>query len=431
MSTATTHSPTHPPAVELHAECDATAALESPDSAPPDEPSHDGVIRVMAVAAALSVSNLYLNQPLLAEMARTFGVSVRGVGIVPMLSQVGYAVGLFMLVPLGDILQRRRLIMVLLMSVTAALALVATSRNLTWLAAASLAVGVSTVVPQVLLPFAAQLSRPDRRGRAVGTVMMGVLLGILLSRTASGLIADRFGWRAVYWTAAGGMVLLALVLRPLLPSHEVHASLTYGALLRSVAEQVRLHATLRQAMLNGALLFAAFSAFWATLVFRLESPPLHYGATAAGMYGLIGAAGALLAPLVGRLADKVAPRAMITANSALVLVSFLIFWATGSTLWGLALGVIVLDLAVQAAQVTNMTRIYRVSATAHSRVNSAYMVTYFAGGAAGSVAGAYAWSMAGWAGVCGVGAAFAGTALVAHLLTRPSEPTAATAASLA
>jgi predicted MFS family arabinose efflux permease len=252
----------------------------------------------------------------------------------------------------------------------------------------------------------------------VGTVMMGLLLGILLSRTASGLIADRFGWRAVYWAAAGTMVLLAIVLGPLLPGHEVHEDLSYGRLLRSVVEQVKLYPTLRRAMLNGALLFAGFSAFWATLVFRLETPPFHYGARVAGLFGLVGAAGALIAPLVGRWADRVAPRVLIALASAGVLVSFVIFWVGGNSLWGIALGVIVLDLAVQAAQVTNMTRIYRLSATAHSRVNSAFMVTYFIGGAAGSFLGAYAWSLAQWTGVCVLGILFATVALLAHLAIR-------------
>jgi predicted MFS family arabinose efflux permease len=274
----------------------------------------------------------------------------------------------------------------------------------------------------VLLPFAAQLSRPERRGRAVGTVMMGLLLGILLSRTASGLIADRFGWRAVYWTAAGAMVLLAIVLRPLLPGHEVHDDLTYTRLLKSVIEQVKLYPTLRQAMLSGGLLFAGFSAFWATLVFQLETPPLHYGTRVAGLFGLVGAAGAMIAPVVGRWADRFSPRVLITFATLGLLLSFVIFWLTGSTLWGLALGVIVLDLAVQAAQVTNMTRVYRVSATAHSRVNSAYMVAYFVGGAAGSMLGAIAWSLAAWPGVCAFGIGVSTLALVAHLAVRPATP---------
>jgi predicted MFS family arabinose efflux permease len=378
---------------------------------------------VAAVACGLSVANLYYNQPLLADMARTFGVTVRGVGFVPTLSQVGYAIGLLTLVPLGDVLQRRRLVVTLLALVSLALAAAALAQSLAWLAAASLAVGTATVVPQVLLPLAAQLAPPDRRGKAVGVVMMGLLLGILLSRTASGFVGERFGWRTVYWAASGVMALLAVGLGPLLPAHEVHAELTYGQLLASVLEQVRRLPVLRQAMLNGALLFAAFSAFWATLVFRMEAPPFHYGARAAGLFGLVGAAGALVAPAAGRVADRVAPRSVITIATSLLLVSFVVFWVGGSTLAGLAAGVFVLDVAVQAAQVTNLTRIYRLSETAHSRINSAFMVTYFLGGAAGSILGAYAWSLARWPGVCATGIALAAVALVLHVVAR--DPTQA------
>jgi predicted MFS family arabinose efflux permease len=396
-----------------------TEALPSlPLSQPAASEDHVGVIRVLAEACTLSVANLYLNQPLLAVMARTFGVEERTVGRVPMLSQIGYAIGLLLIVPLGDIVQRRGLIVTLLGIVALSLVGVATSKNFAWLALANLAVGVSTVVPQVLLPLAAQLSRPERRGRAVGTVMMGLLLGILLSRTASGIIAAQYGWRTVYWAAAAAMALLAVVLRPLLPGHDIHEDLSYVRLLQSVVEQVKLYPTLRQAMLNGALLFAGFSAFWATLVFRLETPPLHYGTRAAGFFGLVGAAGAMIAPIVGRWADRIAPRVLITYASLGLLLSFVIFWLTGSTLWGLAAGVILLDLAVQAAQVTNMTRIYRVSTTAHSRVNSAFMVAYFVGGAAGSILGAVAWSVAGWTGVCAFGIAVSTVALIAHLAVR-------------
>jgi predicted MFS family arabinose efflux permease len=312
---------------------------------------------VIAVACGLSVANLYYNQPLLADIARTFGVSVRGVGAVPTFAQVGYAIGLLALVPLGDVVQRRRLVVTLLLLVSAALAAAALARSLAMLAAASLAVGVFTVVPQVLLPLAAQLSAPERRGRAVGTVMMGLLLGILLSRTFSGVLGERLGWRAVYWAACGAMLLLTVALGPLLPPHDVHADLTYAGLLRSVFEQVLRFPVLRQAMLNGALVFAGFSAFWATLVFRMEAPPFHLGARAAGMFGLVGAAGAMVAPAAGRLADRVAPRSIIAAASALLLLSFVVFWVGGSSLVGLAAGVFLLDVAVQAAQVTNLTRI--------------------------------------------------------------------------
>jgi predicted MFS family arabinose efflux permease len=396
----------------------------------PEPTDHPALIRLFAVACGLTVANLYYNQPLLADMARTFGTTIGGVGLVPTLTLVGYALGMLFIVPLGDIVSRRRLIITLLMLVTVAMVAAALAPTLPLLAAASLAIGLTNCVPQVLLPLAAQITPAPRRGRAIGTVMMGLLLGILLSRTLAGFVGEHFGWRTVYWTGAGMMVALAAVVGPLLPRLEPPADhLPYAALLRSTLRFVRTSAVLQQAMLNGALIFAAFSAFWSTLVFRLETPPLRHGTQEAGLFGLIGAVGALVAPLVGRRVDKVGPRAMITFATAGVLVSYAVFWSTGHTLVGLAVGVILIDLAVQAAQVTNMTRIYSVSETAPSRVNSAFMVTYFLGGSAGSLLATQAWKHGGWSGVCALACAFAGTALVAHLLAgrQPASAVRATA----
>lgn len=377
--------------------------------------SHRGFLRFMAVACGLSVGNLYYNQPLLPEMARTFHVTVAGIGAVPTLTQLGYAAGMLLLVPLGDVLPRRRLISGLLIAVALTLLATAMARNVPWLAAASFAVGFTTVVPQILIPLAARLSPARERGTAVGMLMMGLLLGILLSRTLSGFIGDRFGWRVMYEVAAALMVVLALALAPRLPADGPPLPLNYAQLLGSVAALVRRESVLRQAMLNGALLFGAFSAFWATLAFRLESPPLHYGARTAGMFGVVGAVGAMVAPLVGRWSDRAGPRAILTLATALMILAYALLWLLGATLWGLAIGVILLDAAAQAGIVANQSRIYRLSADSHSRVNSAFMVAYFVGGAAGSMLGAYASSVAKWHGVCLVGIVLPTIALAAHL----------------
>ena len=376
------------------------------------------LVWVMAAACGISVANLYYNQPLLAQMAGSMNATPQGIGAIPTLTQAGYAIGLLLIVPMGDVVPRRRLISVLLVLVAAALAAAAVARNLRALAIASLAIGIATVVPQVLIPLAARLAPPGQRGRAVGVVMMGLLLGILLSRTLSGFVGDRLGWRAMYWIAAGMMLFLALALAPFIPAHERPPSLSYLQLLRSVWETVRREKVLRQAMLSGALIFACFSALWATLVFRLQTPPLHYGQKVAGLFGLVGAAGALVAPLVGRLSDRISPRTVITAAVLLMMLSFAVFWWVGATLLGLAVGVVLLDVAAQSNHVANQTRIYSLAADLHSRVNSAYMGAFFIGGAAGSLAATWAWSAFGWPGVCAVGIAFSFTALVTHLLWR-------------
>jgi predicted MFS family arabinose efflux permease len=388
-------------------------------------------IRVMAVACGITVGNMYYNQPLLPMMARTFHVTVRGVGSIPTLTQLGYAAGMLFIVPLGDILPRRKLIVTLLLAVSVMLAAAAMATSLSWLAIASFAIGFTTVTPQILIPMAAHLSPVNERGKSVGIVMMGLLLGILLSRTLSGFVGDWLGWRAMYWAAAAMMVGLAAVLGPLLPAHDAPSQLKYGELLRSVIELVRTEPILRQSMLNGAMLFGAFSAFWATLAFRLETAPLHYGARAAGMFGAVGAVGAFVAPLVGKWSDRIGPRSILTICILSMIAAYGVFWGCGTTLLGLGLGVILLDAATQGGIVANQSRIYRLSQDAHSRVNSAFMVAYFVGGAAGSMLGTWAWSIGRWNGVCMVGIILPMVALLAHGMARRENGQARDGVSLA
>lgn len=387
----------------------------NPADASPASRSRVNFVHVLAVACGICVGNMYYNQPLLAAMARTFHTTVRGVGAVAMLTQFGYALGMLLLVPLGDVLPRRKLIVSLLLTVAVMLLAVATARSLVWLAAASLLVGFTTVVPQILIPFAAKLAKPAERGKAVGTVMMGLLLGILLSRTVAGFVGARFGWRAMFVIAAAMMVTLSLVLGPLLPAEDRTAKLRYADLLRSVWSLARRERTLQEAMLTGGLMFGGFSVFWATLAFRVETPPLHYGERAAGLFGLVGASGALVAPIVGHWTDRVSPRHILTYAIWALVAAFIVFWAAGHTIPGLIVGVLLLDVAVQGGMVANQSRIYSLSADAHSRVNSAYMVFYFLGGSLGSLLGTTAWGLHGWPAVCATGIALAALAMLAHV----------------
>ncbi|QDV34617.1 MFS transporter [Tautonia plasticadhaerens] len=372
----------------------------------------------MAVGCGLSVANLYYAQPLLADMAADLGVSDRRMGTVAMLSQVGYAAGMLLFVPLGDRLERRSFILTTLGAVTVALLGVAAAPGYPWLAAASLAVGVTTIAPQLLIPFAAHLAGPGERGRVVGTVMSGLLIGILAARTVSGVVGEHLGWRAMYALAAALMVALALALRVLLPrSQPEHSGMGYLGLLRSIGGLLREEPALRQSCLFGAMGFGAFSAFWTTLAFHLTGPPFGYEAGAVGLFGLVGVAGALAAPLAGRLADRRSPRSTIGAGLSLVLVSFLIFAGLGRTLWGLVAGVVLMDLGAQSAHISNQSRIFAVRPEARSRMNTAYMVAAFAGGALGSYGGAWGWGLAGWRGVCVVGLAMTTAGLIAFAAT--------------
>jgi predicted MFS family arabinose efflux permease len=365
---------------------------------------------LLAVAAGLSVSNLYYNQPLLPDIARSFGATATRVSAVATATQVGYAVGMLLFVPLGDLVDRRRLVLALLAAVTVALLAASAAPTLPLLAASGAAIGATTVVPQVLVPLAAGLAPPAERGRVVGRVVSGILVGILAARVVSGAVGRVVGWRAMFVVAAGLMLVLALALARWLPrtppaarGSEHDAPASYGALLRSLATLAREQPVLRDAALLGALFFAAFSAFWTTLAFRLATPPLHYGSAVAGAFGLLGITGALAAPLAGRFADRGTPRRAVGAAIVVNAVAWLLFLLVGDTLWGIAAGVVLIDAGTQAAQVSNQSRIYTLPAALHSRLNTVFMVTYFVGGALGSVLGAFAWGRFGWAGVCAVG----------------------------
>ena len=266
-------------------------------------------LRAMAVGSGLAVANNYYAQPLLADMGRHFGVSDRRMGLVAMLSQVGYAAGLLLFVPLGDRLERRSFILSMLGAVTVALLGIAAAPSFAWLAAASLAVGITTITPQLLVPFAAHLAEPQERGRVVGTVMSGLLIGVLAARTVGGFVGEYLGWRAMYVIAAAVMIALALALRARLPRSDPGASgLSYPALLRSIGGLVRDEPVLRQSCLFGAMSFGAFSAFWSTLAFHLSRPPFGYPSGVVGLFGLVGIVGALAASLAGRSADRRSPR---------------------------------------------------------------------------------------------------------------------------
>jgi predicted MFS family arabinose efflux permease len=371
------------------------------------------LVLLLAFTAAATVANLYYAQPLLPEMARSLGVTAGTVGWVPVLTQVGYAVGLFLFIPLGDAVERRRLILVLVLASAAALAAAAAAPGLTWLAAASLAVGVFTVVPHVAVPLAAHLAAPSERGRVIGLIMSGVLAGILLARTASGLVGGALGWRMVYGLAAAGMVGLSIALARLLPHAPPERAVRYPELLASLWTLVRDERELRQASLIGAAVFGSFSVFWTTLAFFLETPPYHWGAEGAGLFGLVGLSGALAAPAVGRVADRRGPRFATGLALGVAISSYAVFALLGSHLAGLVAGVVLLDVGVQSAHVCNLARVHALDPGARSRRNTVYMVSYFAGGALGTWLGVRAWVRLGWAGTCAAGAAFLLAALLA------------------
>jgi len=373
------------------------------------------LIMLMSIACGVSAANLYYSQPLLEEFSRFFNVSSSMIGIAAVLIQIGYALGLVFIVPLGDIKERRGLIMTMLFCSVIALISLSIASNIWWLLVSSLLVGLTSITPMLIVPLVAHLAKPAERGQVIGKVMSGLLIGILLSRVFSGIIGSALGWQAVYRIAAAMMVLLILIFNLWVPKSLPDTVMSYGKLLKSLAELLQNQPLLKEASLIGAMMFATFSAFWTTLSFLLKSPVYNLGAQAAGLFGLVGVVGALAASIVGRAADKRSPRFTLTIAIILSALSYICFLIFGYQMWGLISGVILLDLGIQSGQISNQARINTLDATARSRNNAVYMTFYFCGGALGSLLGTFFWGLFGWTGVCVVGIIFQIIAATIHI----------------
>ncbi len=279
----------------------------------------------------------------------------------------------------------------------------ATAQECWWMVLGGFGIGLTAAAVHVIVPYAAHLAPAERRGAAVGTVLSGLLFGILLARTLSGVLAAWAGWRSVYWLAAGLALTIAGLFQFQLPKSEPPVGLSWFQLIGSAKDLIRTQPVLREAALLGAIYFSAFSAFWTTLVFFLQTPPYHYGSAVAGLFGLVGIAGAVGPPMLGKAADRRGPRGNILLALLSTLLSFIVMYLVGDHLVGLILGIILLDFGVQAGHVTNQTRIYSLLPEARSRLNMVYMICYFTAGALGSYAGTVLWEHFGWGRVCGLG----------------------------
>ncbi|MEY9846239.1 MFS transporter [Streptacidiphilus sp. MAP5-3] len=360
---------------------------------------------LLSTATGLSVASLYYAQPLLEDIRAALHLSTSGAGLVVTITQIGYALSLLFLVPLGDLLERRRLVTAMCLLSAVALTAVGVAPNAGLLYLFSAVVGLFSTTAQMLVAFAAGLAAPEARGKVVGTVMSGLLLGILLARTAAGYLAELGGWRLVFWVAAGLMVLLAGALRARLPLAPPTSDLRYGALLRSVLSLLREEPVLRLRALYGALTFAGFSVLWTPISLMLAGNPYHFAPDIIGLFGLAGVAGAVAAGLAGRLADRGGARAVTGLCGLLLTVMWLPMGFGQHSLIALIVGIIGYDLACQAMHITNQSEIYRLRPEARSRLTSAYMTCYFSGGVVGSSLASLAYADYGWDGVSVLGAA--------------------------
>jgi predicted MFS family arabinose efflux permease len=372
------------------------------------QPEKDGLSRghivIMAICTGLIVANIYYCQPLIVVISKSFGIPGSRGGRIAFLTQLGYALGLLFFVPLGDKVERRSQIIWMAAAAVGALVLAASAPSLLVLEMASVLIGATSVIPQLILPMAAHLAAPSRTGKVIGSIMSGLLIGILLSRTLSGLVGAWLGWRGMFWVAAGITFSLLLVIRLCFPVSRPDFAGSYGSLMRSLLVLVKEQPVLREAAAINALGFATFGLFWTTMVLHLSGPPFRYNSFIIGLFGLAAAAGALAAPLVGGSADKRNPRITIGYGLGLLLISFLLLYLWADTVQGMIAGIVLLDLAMQCIHVSNQSRVYALIPAARNRLNTVYMTVSFIGTSVGSAIGLFAWEKGAWGGVCMTGA---------------------------
>ena len=362
---------------------------------------------MLALASGLTVANIYYNQSLLVIMGRDFRVSSAAMGNIAVATQLGYASGLLLLIPLGDMLSRKMLIVASAAATTAAMTAVALAPGFAFALIASYLLGLICVTPQFIIPYAANLAEPAQRGRAVGLVMGGLIIGILFARSAAGFIGQWLGWRAVFGLGAGITLVMTLALLCLPASPRTANPVSYAGLIRSLGPLLAREPILQRHSLIGALGFGAFSAFWTTIAFYLAARPEHFGGNMVGIFGLIGAAGACAAPVSGHFSDRHDARTVNGISLVVMTFSFLLMALADKSLVWLVLGAFFMDAGAQANQISNQTRIYTLAPEQRNRITSVYMVIYFMGGAAGSALGSRAWAAGQWTALCLLGAAMA------------------------
>lgn len=364
------------------------------------------LLMLMTVATGISVASNYYAQPLLNTISHSLSLSQTVAGSIVTAAQLFYALGLMLLVPLGDIIERRKLIVVMMILATLGLVISGSANSFIQLIIGTALSGFFVVVVQVLVPFAATLSAPAYRGRAVGVVMSGLLMGILLARTFAGFISSIGGWRSVYWVAAVLMTFMTIALATRLPKYPPVVKIAYPALIKSIFVLFKDYPPLRLRAILGGLDFALFSILWTPLAFMLVES-YHYSDMVIGLFGLAGAAGAMVAPYAGKFADQGKSGIWTTIGLALLLFSWIPLYFGTVSIVALIIGILVLDMAVQLVHIINMNEVFKLNPEARNRLNANYMFAYFIGGTVSSLSSAYVYQHYGWTGVCVFGAVVA------------------------
>ncbi|PKG68275.1 MULTISPECIES: MFS transporter [Pseudoalteromonas] len=364
------------------------------------------ILLLMTTAIAATAANLYYNQPILPLIANEFNLTDSQLGSIPALTQIGYAFALLFISPLGDSIARRRLITILSSLLVVACSAAMLAPNLPLLLISVFLIGVSANITQQLIPFAASLVSSEQKGATLGTLMMGLTIGILLSRTLSGFVGEQFGWRSVFLMSAVLAALFGILLRVFLPSNKPHTNLCYWPLIKSTLALFIKHKSLQHFTLSGAFWFASFNVLWATLAIYVSNEPFNYNAQQAGLFGVIALAGVIGAKSSGKWVSKLGSKALIMIALTLAAIGFAITGLFNGSLASLVIGIILIDFAIFSAQVANQVRVFSIDPTAQSRINGIYMLGYYIGGAVGSMVGVKAFALYQWPGVVAVSIIF-------------------------
>jgi predicted MFS family arabinose efflux permease len=374
-------------------------------------------VSLMSIATGLIVANLYYCQPLVVLISKEFLIPENQAATITYLTQAGYAIGMFFMVPLGDKLERKKQIQFTTFFAIVALVLAATAKNFLMLQIASFLIGAFSIVPQLILPLAASLASSEQRGKVIGTIMSGLLIGILISRTISGFVGLWIGWRGMFWIAASFCLVIMFVIQKKFPINRPSFKGSYFKLLNSMFTLIKEQKLLREATLINAVSFAQFGAFWTTMVLLLSGKPFYYNSATIGLFGIVGAFGAIAAPLVGKLSDTGNPRKAIGYGCVLLLLSFIIFYFSAESLVGILIGIVFIDVGLQAVHVSNQTRIYALLPEARNRMNTVFMSFSFLGTALGSALGLWLWTYGKWHVFSIGGAILSVTGIVIYLIT--------------